>query len=456
VLEPLADARFVPVARGPVEPLALHLLGEVVRAGEAVFAVGVVLVALAVPDVLHQPGGRVEDVRRRRERTGLLRAPDRLAEAAVDRDRFRRGREVDDGLRDRELAFGRAQPLVDVPCGERLLHGLRVGDPYVLVGEPCDAPRDEQRILAAVEHPREPVQGGVRVGAAHRLVEGRDEVVVALLGFVVQRRPLLDGLGQRGRVEGRGALGQFLQLLDHVQQVAAVPVGHGDERAARLVLERDGAHFLLGAGEERFECGGVEPVEDEHLAAGEERAVEFEAGVLGGGADEDDRAVFDVGQERVLLGAVEPVDLVDEQHGALADLAALPCGAEDFPQVGDPGERRGERLEREVRLLGEEARDRGLAAPGRAPQDRGDGFAARDHPPERRIGGEEVVLADDLGECARAQPVGEGPRRVLPEQRQCGRRIVHAATLTLGCDIRGERERMLRSEGGPACKRSAR
>jgi hypothetical protein len=36
--------------------------------------------------------------------------------------------------------------------------------------------------------------------------------------------------------------------------------------------------------------------------------------------DEHDRAVLDIGQERVLLGAVEPVDLIDEQQRALPAL----------------------------------------------------------------------------------------------------------------------------------------
>ncbi len=426
MLEPLADARFVPVPRGPVEAPAVHALGEVLRAGEALGRVRVVLVALAVADVLHQPGGGVEEVGRGSERTGLLRAAHRLPEAAVHGDRLRRGRQVDDGLRDRQLAFGRTEPLVHVPRGERLLHGLRVGDPDVLVGEPHDAARDEQRVLAAVEHPGEPVQGGVGVGAAHGLVQGRDEVVVALLGLVVERRPLLDPLGQLRGVQRRCVFRQVLQLLDHVEQVAAVAVGHRDERSARLVVERHGLHFLLGADEEGFERGGVEPVEHEHLAAGEQRAVELETGVLGGGADEDDGAVLDVGQEAVLLGAVEPVDLVDEQERALAHLAPLLRGREDLPQVGDAGEHGRERFEREVGLLGEQARDGGLAAAGRAPQDRGDRFAAPDHAAERRVGGQQVVLADDLGERTRTQPVGEGPGRLVAEQWQRRRRFVHA------------------------------
>ena len=70
--EPLLDAALRPVALGGVEPLAGHALGEVGLAREAVLGVGVVGVALAVADVLHQAGGRVEDVLGRHQRAAAF------------------------------------------------------------------------------------------------------------------------------------------------------------------------------------------------------------------------------------------------------------------------------------------------------------------------------------------------------------------------------------------------
>ncbi len=52
--------------------------------------------------------------------------------------------------------------------------------------------------------------------------------------------------------------------------------------------------------------------------AADEGGVAGEEGVLGGRADERDRAAFDIGEEDVLLGLGEPVDLVEEEDGALA------------------------------------------------------------------------------------------------------------------------------------------
>ena len=139
-----------------------------------------------------------------------------------------------------------------------------------------------------------------------------------LLGLVVQRGAFLHRVGQRGRVDPPG---EGLHLLDHVQQVAVVTVCHRDERLPGIVIQRQRrTEQLLGAGDEGAEGGVVETLEDEHLTAGQQRPVELEAGVFGGGADEDDRAGLDVGQERVLLSPVEPVDLVDEQQRALPAL----------------------------------------------------------------------------------------------------------------------------------------
>ena len=61
----------------------------------------------------------------------------------------------------------------------------------------------------------------------------------------------------------------------------------------------------------------------EDAQAGEQGVVEVEGGVFGGGADEDEGAVFDVGQEGVLLGFVEAVDFVDKEDGFAAQAAFL-------------------------------------------------------------------------------------------------------------------------------------
>src|SRR4030065_719522 len=60
---------------------------------------------------------------------------------------------------------------------------------------------------------------------------------------------------------------------------------------------------------------GVQAVD---AAAREQGRDDLEGRVLGGGADESDHAVLDVGQDHVLLRLVEAMDLVDEEDGARA------------------------------------------------------------------------------------------------------------------------------------------
>src|SRR3990170_4839912 len=68
VLQPLQDLAFEAALDRLIELLPRHAVGKVVLAREAVGRVVVVLVALAVADLLHEPGRRVQDVHRRRQR----------------------------------------------------------------------------------------------------------------------------------------------------------------------------------------------------------------------------------------------------------------------------------------------------------------------------------------------------------------------------------------------------
>ena len=151
----------------------------------------------------------------------------------------------------------------------------------------------------------------------------------------------------------------------------------------------------------------VEAPEDQHLAAGEERGVQLEARVLGRRPDERHRAVLDVGEETVLLGAVEAMDLVHEQQGALSGAGGGARLGEHFLQVGDAREDRGDGDEAHAHGIGEQPRDRRLARAWRSPQDHRSELARRDHAPDRPVGTGQMLLPDDLVERRRAKAVGE-------------------------------------------------
>ena len=114
-------------------------------------------------------------------------------------------------------------------------------------------------------------------------------------------------------------------------------------------------------------------------------------------------ALLDERQEAVLLGAVEAVDLVDEQQGRLAGGAAAAGRLERLLQVGDAGEHRRQLLELVAGLLGQQAGDGGLAGAGRPPEDH------RGQP----------VRARPCAGSGRPGPAG-GPGRP-PRRASCGR-----------------------------------
>src|SRR5665213_2565847 len=62
---------------------------------------------------------------------------------------------------------------------------------------------------------------------------------------------------------------------------------------------------------------------------------------------------------------------------------------------------------------GEKPRDGGLARARRSPQNHRGGPRGGDHAPERTLGAEEVILPHHVRQHRRAQPVGQGARRLL-------------------------------------------
>ena len=131
--------------------------------------------------------------------------------------------------------------------------------------------------------------------------------------LVIDRDAPLEELRELRRAERR--LDRDIeQGLDLVEQESPVAIGAGEQRLARLGGDGERAvNLRLGAGQQFLERHLVEPVKDQHLAARQQRRVEFEARIFGGRADQGHRAILDERQEAVLLGAIEAVDLVDEQ-----------------------------------------------------------------------------------------------------------------------------------------------
>ena len=115
-----------------------------------------------------------------------------------------------------------------------------------------------------------------------------------------------------------------------------------DDRRPRVGLELDRAGEPArvgdGAVDEHAEVVVGEQLERQQQRAGQQRGDHRERRVLGGRRDEDDPAVLDAGQQRVLLGLREPVDLVEEQHrGDAVEVAARARLLHDLPHVAHAG-----------------------------------------------------------------------------------------------------------------------
>ena len=153
---------------------------------------------------------------------------------------------------------------------------------------------------------------------------------------------------------------------------------------------------------------GLERLQPEEGGAGAQRRVHLEERVLGGGADQHQHALLDAREQRVLLGLVEPVDLVEEQDRAPALLAETAAGLLDhLAHVLDGGVDRAELLEGLAGGVGDEARQGGLPGAGRAPEDHAGETVGLDEGSQRPARRQQVRLADDLVEGPGPQAGGQ-------------------------------------------------
>jgi len=107
--------------------------------------------------------------------------------------------------------------------------------------------------------------------------------------------------------------------------------GRGFLRALRRIRFRKPWVFVVQARRRSFDdLRRGEGIENVDLGAGEQRGDDFEGWILGGCADENDVAGFDVGEEGILLGFVEAVDFVDKDDGAMAGTRFVFRGGHDF------------------------------------------------------------------------------------------------------------------------------
>ena len=234
-----------------------------------------------------------------------------------------------------------------------------------------------------------------------------------MLVLAVAQRARADGVLGVGEVHPGRALvrptggGEGDRHFEGREQLPPVATGPPDEMGHGVVV-RLGRLGPETASRQQRERVDPERFEAKERRARQQRWVDLEERVLGRCADEHEETVLHARQERVLLGLVEPVDLVEEQDRAGASLPEpLARSLDDLAHVLHRGRHRRELLEGLRRAIGDQSRQRRLADAGRTPEDHRRQPVGVDEGPQRPTGGEQVLLADDLVEHPRSQPGGE-------------------------------------------------
>ena len=327
-----------------------------------------------VMKVFHQPGGGVAQVQRYGE---VARATDfglRRADRLVGRIALGTGGQV-------RRTLGEDDPALRIADGRDRLKGVvgqdqgrRIGIADVLRSQDEHPSGDELEVLAALDHPRQPVHRPVGIAAPDGFDESRDDVVVLLARLVVTRGVLLHFfqhhlVGDLHLVPRLGVYHQF----QGIEQFAGIPAREADQG---VVFAKDDVLlaqvFVLfdrpvQQGDEVVLGKGFQHV---HLAAGKQGRDDFKAGIFRRGADQGYLPPLHGREQRILLRLGKTVDFVDKQDrfGRLEEVGPLGRLGNDVPHVLYPGVDGRDVVKGPVDLFGQNVRQGGLSAAGRPPR----------------------------------------------------------------------------------------
>ncbi len=207
-----------------------------------------------------------------------------------------------------------------------------------------------------------------------------------------------------------------LQRAERTARVTGRVSNHLVDRADSQ-LESGPAEPALHVGERAMhQCREVflrERMQHEQPHPREQRRDDLERGIFRGRADQRDQPALDMRQKRILLRAVPSMDLVDEDHGALARVEVVARRFHRLAQIGDARRYRGKLAEHRTRVFREHQRKRRLARARRAPQDHRMKHLRRHHLAQELSRTQQMLLADNFVERARTHPI----RQRLAERR---------------------------------------
>ena len=285
-------------------------------------------------------------------------------------------------------------------------------------------------ILAGIEHAGEIIERRVRVGAAHRLVQRGDQVVVAVLRLVVDRRAALQHLLQRRGVEDlarawpRARLPRPASARRGRRHRPCGPARRAPPRRAAAACPRPPRH---GPRSRRIAASSS----DRNTIT---RARDSSAAL----SSKDGFSVV------APTSVTVPSSITGRKLSCWArlkrwisstnssvprpDHATRPRRLEHLLEIGDAREDRRDLLEGELGLAGQEARHRGLAGAGRPPEDQAAERAGGEQPRQRAVRPDEMVLPDHLGRaCSASAGRRAGGARPCSSPAAAKRSLISAA-----------------------------
>jgi len=234
---------------------------------------------------------------------------------------------------------------------------------------------------------------------------------------------------------GMPVVGHLARELEGGERSATVTAGKRDDLLEGLVGElvgpREAVLVAHGAAKQHAHGLVIERLELDHPRTRDERGVDLEVGILGGGTDEDDGSVLHRVEEGILLRAVEAVDLVDEEyraagHGEKAALGGVDLAAEVLDRTRDGRDLH----ELGVRGVGDDARERGLARTGRTVEDDRREGVVLDGTTQPRSVTHRLLLSDVPVEGLRTHAHGKRCVDVSLVALYVGEEVVHANDCT--------------------------
>ena len=228
-----------------------------------------------------------------------------------------RGSHQHHGIRQRQTGLRQTDGVGNVNSGLDDGDDLRPGQADIL------ARADHQTAAGAGQVTRfqqtaQIVQRRVWVGAAHRLLVGRDDVIVVVAELIIPHGRAHGDLLHHVQCDRAAAVfygcsgdGKF-QIAQRLAHIAARTLGQVFQRVVgnehgRLVL---GPEARSGAAQPGADVVGGQGFELKYRAAGQKRVIYIKVGILGGGGNQGDGTLLHTFQKALLLALVKILYLV--------------------------------------------------------------------------------------------------------------------------------------------------